>query len=92
MLRGVKKSQVNEIIVDFTVLENLPADEKILELNLVDIFLTELGKLKRIIAGMGLGAADSEKNVIGFGGGQHIHRAVRPVVRKSRLIAAHVLA
>ena len=60
MLRGVKKSQVNEIIVDFTVLENLPADEKILELNLVDIFLTELGKLKRVIAGMGLSTTDSE--------------------------------
>ena len=60
MLRGVKKSQVNEIIVDFTVLENLPADEKILELNLVDIFLAELGKLKRVIAGMGLSTTDSE--------------------------------
>ena len=51
---------MNEIIVDFTVLENLPADEKILELNLVDIFLTELGKLKRVIAGMGLSTTDSE--------------------------------
>jgi RNA polymerase sigma factor (sigma-70 family) len=51
---------VNEIIVDFTVLENLPADEKILELNLVDIFLAELGRLRRVIAGMGMNAADSE--------------------------------
>ncbi len=51
---------MNEIIADFTVLENLPADEKILELNLVDIFLAEFGRLKRVIAGMGLNVADCE--------------------------------
>ena len=51
---------MNEIIVDFTVLENLPANDRILELNLVDIFLAELKRLKRIVAGMGLNAADSE--------------------------------
>jgi RNA polymerase sigma factor (sigma-70 family) len=60
MLRGVKRSQVNEIIVDFVALENLPANDRILELNLIDIFLAELGRLKRIVAGMGLNAADSE--------------------------------
>jgi RNA polymerase sigma-70 factor (ECF subfamily) len=51
---------VNEIIVDYTVLENLPANDRILELNLIDIFLAELGRLKRIVAGMGLKAADGE--------------------------------
>ncbi len=51
---------MNEIIVDFVVLEDIPADEKILELNLVDVFLAELERLKRIVAGMGLDAADSE--------------------------------
>jgi RNA polymerase sigma-70 factor (ECF subfamily) len=51
---------VNEIIVDFAALEDFPADEKILELNLVDVFLAELGRLKRIVAGMGLNAANSE--------------------------------
>ncbi len=51
---------MNEIIVDFTVLENLPANDRISELNLVDIFLAERERLKRVIAGMGLNAADSE--------------------------------
>jgi RNA polymerase sigma factor (sigma-70 family) len=51
---------VNEIIVDFTVLENLPANDRISELNLVDIFLAERERLKRVIAGMGLNAADGE--------------------------------
>jgi len=51
---------VNEIIVDFAVLEDFPASEKILELNLVDIFLAEHGWLMRIVAGMGLNAADGE--------------------------------
>ena len=60
MLRGVKRSQVNEMIVDYTVLENLPANDRTSELNLVDIFLAELERLKRIVAGMGLNAADGE--------------------------------
>ena len=51
---------MNEIIADFSVLEDFPASEKILELNLVEIFLAEFGRLKRIVAGMGLNAADGE--------------------------------
>lgn len=51
---------MNEMIVDFAILEDFPASEKILELNLVDIFLAEHGRLKRIVAGMGLNAADGE--------------------------------
>ncbi|MBN2183016.1 MAG: sigma-70 family RNA polymerase sigma factor [Sedimentisphaerales bacterium] len=51
---------MNEIVVDFTALESFAAGEKILELNLVDIFLAELERLKRIVAGMGLSAADGE--------------------------------
>jgi len=51
---------VNEIIVDFAALEDFPAGDRILELNLVEIFLVELGRLKRIVAGMGLNAADGE--------------------------------
>ena len=41
---------MNEIIADFAVLEDFPASEKILELNLVDIFLAEHGRLMRIVA------------------------------------------
>ena len=51
---------MNEIIVDFVTLEDFPAGDRTLELNLVDIFLAELGRLKRVIAGMGLDAADGE--------------------------------
>jgi RNA polymerase sigma-70 factor (ECF subfamily) len=51
---------VNEIIADFAVLEQVPASDRILESNLVEIFLGEFGRLKRIIAGMGLSASDGE--------------------------------
>jgi RNA polymerase sigma-70 factor (ECF subfamily) len=51
---------VNEIIADFTALEDFPANDRTLELRLVDRFLAELGRLKRIVAGMGLNTADSE--------------------------------
>lgn len=51
---------MNEIIADFTIIKEFPASDRILELNLVDIFMAEIGRLKRIVAGMGLNAADSE--------------------------------
>ncbi|MBA7668715.1 hypothetical protein ES703_76830 [subsurface metagenome] len=36
------------------------ASERSSESNFVDVFLAELGRLKRIVAGMGLSASDSE--------------------------------
>jgi RNA polymerase sigma factor (sigma-70 family) len=51
---------VNEIIADFVITKEFPASDLILELKLIDIFLDERGRLKRIIAGMGLNTADCE--------------------------------
>jgi RNA polymerase sigma factor (sigma-70 family) len=59
LLRGAEK-KLNEIIVDFAILEDYPAIDRILELNIVEIFMAELGRFKRIIAGMGLNPADGE--------------------------------
>ena len=51
---------MNEINADLaSKAENLGSD-KLTESNFVDIFLAELGRLKRIIAGMGLSASDGE--------------------------------
>jgi len=51
---------VNEINADFAAEANQAAGERSSELNLVDVFLAELGHLKRIVAGMGLSASDGE--------------------------------
>ena len=51
---------VNEIRADFGAEADLAAGERSSELTLTDIFLAELGRLKRIIAGMGLSASDGE--------------------------------
>ena len=51
---------VNEKNADFRAEANLAAGERSSELTLTDIFLAELGRLKRIIAGMGLSASDGE--------------------------------
>ena len=51
---------MNEIIADFAVEIGYPAIGGREELNLVEIYLAERGRLRRVIAGMGLGAADIE--------------------------------
>jgi RNA polymerase sigma-70 factor (ECF subfamily) len=51
---------VNEKNADFRAEAGLTAGERSSELTLTDIFLAELGRLKRIIAGMGLSASDGE--------------------------------
>jgi len=51
---------VNELIADIAAEIVYPAVGGTEELNLVKIFLAEQGRLKRIIAGMGLNAADCE--------------------------------
>jgi len=51
---------VNEINAGFEAEADQAAGERSSEANFVDIFLAELGRLKRIIAGMGLSAADGE--------------------------------
>ena len=51
---------MNEIIADFAAEMIYPAIGGIEELDLVEIFLTERNRLKRIVAGMGLNAADCE--------------------------------
>jgi len=58
---------VNEKSADFEAVLGIPevegdqaAGERSSEANFVDIFLAELGPLKKIIAGMGLSASDSE--------------------------------
>ncbi len=51
---------MNEIIADVVILEDFPANDRVLELNIVEIFLAETGRFRRIIAGMGLNAADVE--------------------------------
>ena len=51
---------MNEINSDFTAQTDQAAGERSSESSFVDIFIAELGRLKRIIAGMGLRASDAE--------------------------------
>ena len=58
---------MNERNADFAAVLGTPngeanqaASERSSESNFVDVFLAELGRLKRIVAGMGLSASDSE--------------------------------
>lgn len=51
---------MNEKSADFEAEEDHAASERSSEANFVDIFSAEMGRLKRIIAGMGLGASDAE--------------------------------
>ena len=51
---------VNEINSDFTAQRDQAAGEQSSESNFVDVFLAELGRLKRIVAGLGLSAQDGE--------------------------------
>ena len=51
---------MNTISSDFTVEMNHAANERIPESSLMDIFSVEIGRFKRIIAGMGLNAPDGE--------------------------------
>ena len=58
---------MNEINADFAAVLGTPngeanqaAGERSSESNFVDVFLAELGRLKRIVAGMGLSASDGE--------------------------------
>jgi len=51
---------VNEISADFTVEMEHAASEPLPESNLMEVFSAELWRLKRIIAGMGLGSSDGE--------------------------------
>ncbi len=51
---------MNEKNADFEAEVDHAASERSSEANFVDIFSAEMGRLKRIIAGMGLGASDAE--------------------------------
>jgi RNA polymerase sigma-70 factor (ECF subfamily) len=51
---------VNEKNADFEAEADHAASERSSEANFVDIFSAEMGRLKRIIAGMGLGVSDAE--------------------------------
>lgn len=51
---------MNEKNADFEAVANQTVDECSSEPNFVDIFSVEIGRLKRIVAGMGLSAADGE--------------------------------
>jgi len=51
---------VNEISVDFVVEMDHASNECLPESNLLDVFSAEFGRIKRIIAGMGLNASDGE--------------------------------
>jgi len=51
---------VNEINSDFTAQTDQAAGERSSESNFVDVFLAELWRLKRIVAGLGLSAQDGE--------------------------------
>ena len=51
---------MNEINADLAAEANQAASERSSELNFVDIFLAELRRLKRIVAGMGLNTSDAE--------------------------------
>ena len=52
--------EVNETSVDLTVEMDHATSERVPESSLVDVFSAEFGRLKRIIAGMGLSASDGE--------------------------------
>jgi RNA polymerase sigma factor (sigma-70 family) len=58
--RRIGCRQVDEISVDFAVELNHAAGERLSEPSLMDVLSAELWRLKRIIAGMGLSASDSE--------------------------------
>ena len=51
---------MNDKNADFAAEADHAASERSSEANFVDIFSAEMGRLKRIIAGMGLGASDAE--------------------------------
>jgi RNA polymerase sigma-70 factor (ECF subfamily) len=51
---------VNEISAEFDLEIEYDASGKAMDLNLVEIFLAQQSRLKRIVAGMGLNAADAE--------------------------------
>ena len=51
---------MNEKNADFEAGADQTASERSSEANFVGIFFAEMGRLKRIIAGMGLGASDAE--------------------------------
>ncbi|MHC4309507.1 MAG: RNA polymerase sigma factor [Planctomycetota bacterium] len=51
---------MNDKNADFKAEADHAASERSSEANFVDIFSAEMGRLKRIIAGMGLGASDAE--------------------------------
>ena len=51
---------VNETNPDFAIEANLRADVRLPKPGLMDVFAAELGRLKRIVAGMGLAASDGE--------------------------------
>ena len=51
---------MNEINADFAAEADQAAGKRSSESNIVDIFLAEFERLKRIIAGMGLSASDGE--------------------------------
>ena len=50
---------MNEISTDFALEFEFPLCGEAVDLNLVEIFLSEQSRLKRIIAGMGLGISPS---------------------------------
>ena len=54
------RRKVNEICADFAIEMDHAANERLEESSLMDVFSAELGRLKRIIAGMGLSASDGE--------------------------------
>jgi len=51
---------VNEINADSQIGSDQAVNEQTSELGFVDVFFAELGRLKRIVAGMGLSASDGE--------------------------------
>ena len=59
-LPGVERSQVNEISAEFDLEIEYHASSGAMDLNLVEIFLSEQSRLRRIAAGMGFDAADAE--------------------------------
>jgi RNA polymerase sigma factor (sigma-70 family) len=51
---------VNQLSADFMVEADHAAGKPISESSVIEVFLTELGGLRRIVAGMGLSASDGE--------------------------------
>jgi RNA polymerase sigma factor (sigma-70 family) len=51
---------VNETTPDLAAEANRPADVRLSKPSLMDVFAAEFGRLKRIVAGMGLAASDGE--------------------------------